>query len=88
MLINHSSHLRAGKFLEGFPHLKFLTLRGVWLDAFPVETFGMRELVILNLDNCNLRLDEATAEGLAHMDRLTELTWRTTRWASRLISDT
>jgi Leucine-rich repeat (LRR) protein len=29
--------------------------------------------VILNLDNCNLRLDEATAEGLAHMDRLTEL---------------
>lgn len=73
VLINHSSHLRAGKFLEGFPHLKFLTLRGVRLDAFPVETFGMRELVILNLDNCNLRLDEATAEGLAHMDRLTEL---------------
>lgn len=73
VLINHSPHLRAGTFLEGFPNLKFLTLRGVRLDAFPVETFRMPELQILNLDNCNLRLNDATAEGLAHMERLTEL---------------
>lgn len=73
ILINHSPYLKAGRFIDGFPALQYLTLRGVRLEAFPVQTFRLRELVILNLDNCNLRLDEASAEGLAHMERLTEL---------------
>ncbi|MHC8398657.1 dermonecrotic toxin domain-containing protein [Pseudomonas sp. MDT1-17] len=73
LLVNSSPYLRAGNFLNGFSSLKYLTIRGIRLDAFPVETFRMRELVVLNLDNCNLRLDEASAEGLAHMDGLEEL---------------
>jgi Leucine-rich repeat (LRR) protein len=75
-LINSSGHLQAGKFLENFPGLQFLTMRGIRLDAFPVETFQMRRLTVLSLDSCNLRLSEATAEGLAHMEGLEELDLR------------
>lgn len=76
LLINSSGHLQAGKFLENFPGLQFLTMRGIRLDAFPVETFQMRRLTVLSLDGCNLRLSEATAEGLAHMEGLEELDLR------------
>jgi hypothetical protein len=73
LLVNSSSCLRGGNFLKNFPGLKFLTMRGIRLDTFPVETFQMRELISLALDDCNLRLSEATAEGLAHMENLEEL---------------
>ena len=76
VLINSSVYLRADNFLKNFPKLKFLTMRGIRLDAFPVETFRMRELIVLNLDNCGLRLTEATVEGLAHLDGLEELDLR------------
>ncbi|MBV7574073.1 leucine-rich repeat domain-containing protein [Pseudomonas sp. PDM32] len=76
LLINSSGHLQAGKFLESFPGLQFLTMRGIRLDAFPVKTFQMRRLTVLSLDSCNLRLSEATAEGLAHMEGLEELDLR------------
>jgi Leucine-rich repeat (LRR) protein len=36
----------------------------------------MRKLLVLNLENCNLHLDEASVEGLAHMDGLEELDLR------------
>ena len=73
LLVNSSGCLRAGRFLERFPNLQFLTMRGVRLEAFPVETFQMRSLICLTLENCNLRLTQATAEGLAHMENLEEL---------------
>jgi len=73
LLVNNSDYLKAGSFLKNFPALEFLTIRGVRLDSFPVETFQMRSLVSLALENCNLRLTEATAEGLAHMENLEEL---------------
>lgn len=73
LLVNSSDYLKAGSFLKNFPGLEFLTIRGVRLDSFPVETFQMRSLVSLALENCNLRLTEATAEGLAHMENLEEL---------------
>ncbi|EJM60154.1 leucine-rich repeat domain-containing protein [Pseudomonas sp. GM48] len=73
LLINTSPFLSAGKFLKGFTGLKYLTIRGVRLDGFPIETFQMRSLISLTLDDCNLRLSEATVEGLAHMESLEEL---------------
>lgn len=73
LLVNSSGYLRAGRFLEHFPNLQFLTMRGVRLESFPVETFQMRSLICLTLENCNLRLTQATAEGLAHMENLEEL---------------
>jgi len=73
LLVNNSDYLKAGSFLKNFPGLEFLTIRGVRLDSFPVETFQMRSLVSLTLDNCNLHLTQATAEGLGHMERLEEL---------------
>ena len=73
LLINDSPSLRAGDFLKNFADLKFLTIKGIQLDEFPSETFRMRELTTLNLEDCNLRLNEASVEGLAHMERLERL---------------
>jgi hypothetical protein len=73
ILINRSPFLRGDGFLKGFSGLKFLTMRGIHLDSFPVETFQMRSLISLSLENCDLRLTEATVEGLAHMEGLEEL---------------
>lgn len=73
LLINQGRFLRGDAFLKSFPGLKFLTMRGIRLDSFPAETFQMRSLISLTLEDCNLRLTEATAEGLAHMEGLEEL---------------
>lgn len=73
LLINSSGYLSAGPFLGNFANLKFLTMRGVRLEEFPSETYRMRQLVSLNFEHCNLRLDTAGAEGLALMDRLETL---------------
>ncbi|HEF4760296.1 TPA: leucine-rich repeat domain-containing protein [Pseudomonas putida] len=73
ILINHSPFLRGDGFLKGFSGLQFLTMRGVHLASFPVETFQMRSLVSLSLEDCNLHLTDATVEGLAHMEGLEAL---------------
>ncbi|MGH8387082.1 MAG: dermonecrotic toxin domain-containing protein [Pseudomonas sp.] len=73
LLINSSADLRAASFLKNFQGLESLTMRGVRLEGFPVEVFQMRSLTGLSLENCDLRLTEATAEGIAHMDSLEEL---------------
>jgi hypothetical protein len=73
LLINSSGYLSGRGFFKNFPGLEYLTIRGVRLDSFPVETFPMRSLVSLTLDNCNLHLTQVTAEGLGHLERLEEL---------------
>lgn len=70
-----SSSSRAGghAFFASFPGVRSLTLSGFALKAFPVEVYQMRELVSLTLDDCDIRLTEATVEGLAHIEGLTLL---------------
>ncbi|CAI8731381.1 Leucine-rich repeat domain-containing protein [Pseudomonas sp. IT-232MI5] len=65
--------LSGSAFLAAFPGVQHLTLTGLALKAFPVEIFQMRELTTLTLDNCDIRLSEATVEGLAHIEGLTLL---------------
>ncbi|MBI3904507.1 MAG: leucine-rich repeat domain-containing protein [Pseudomonas fluorescens] len=73
LLINDSPYLLMGDFLENFPNLRFLALKGLRLDRFPGAALRMRELVSLSLEGCHLRLDEASVDGLAHMERLERL---------------
>jgi hypothetical protein len=82
LLINTSPFLRAGKFLKGFTGLKYLTIRGIRQDAFPIETFQMRSLISLTLDDCNLRLSKATAgKGWPIWKVLENWSWTIIPWA-------
>jgi hypothetical protein len=65
--------LEGSDFLASFPGVRYLTLSGFALKSFPVEVYQMRELVTLTLDKCEIRLTEATVEGLAHIEALTLL---------------
>lgn len=69
-LVSEGSALGAGRFFEAFPRLKYLRLEGVRLEGLPMALFQLRDLVVLELEGCNLSLTAATAEGLAHMERL------------------
>ncbi|MHC8289277.1 dermonecrotic toxin domain-containing protein [Pseudomonas sp. XS1P51] len=72
-LSNGSLHLKGHAFLASFPEVRYLTLSGFALEAFPVEIYQMRELITLTLDGCEVLLTQATVEGLAHMEGLTLL---------------
>ncbi|WP_434708566.1 leucine-rich repeat domain-containing protein [Pseudomonas sp. R1-1] len=73
--VNFSSAfpLSGSEFLASFPGVRYLTLTGFAMKSLPVEIFQMRDLVTLTLDNCQIRLSEATVEGLAHIETLTLL---------------
>lgn len=71
--LSSTSPLSGSAFLEAFPGVRYLILSGFALKTFPVEIFQMRELATLTLDNCDIRLSEATVEGLAHIENLTLL---------------
>lgn len=62
--------LKGHGFLKSFAKLQFLTLESIHLDSFPLEIFQMRDLVSLTLNDCALRLTEATAEGLSRIEGL------------------
>ena len=71
--LSSSSRTGGHAFFASFPGVRYLTLSGLALEAFPVELYQMRELVSLTLDDCDIRLTEATVEGLAHIEGLTLL---------------
>ncbi|TDV48521.1 hypothetical protein EDF87_105175 [Pseudomonas helmanticensis] len=71
--LSSSFALSGSEFLGCFQGLRYLTLTGFALKSFPFEVFQMRALKTLTLDNCDIRLSEATVEGLAHIDELTLL---------------
>jgi hypothetical protein len=73
MNLSSSFALSGSDFLGLFLGVQHLTLTGFALKTFPVEIFQMRELATLTLDNCDIRLSEATVEGLAHIENLTLL---------------
>jgi hypothetical protein len=72
-LSGDSSHPVGHGFFASFPGVRYLAVSGLALETFPIEIYQMRELVTLALDNCNIRLGEASVEGLAHMEKLTLL---------------
>jgi hypothetical protein len=71
--LTSTAPLEASAFLASFPGVRYLTLSGFALKSFPAEVYQMRELVTLTLDNCDIRLSEASVEGLAHIEQLTLL---------------
>ncbi|MFM9382701.1 leucine-rich repeat domain-containing protein [Pseudomonas sp. UV AK001] len=71
--LSSTTPLDGSSFLSSFPGVRYLTLSGLALKSFPVEVYQMRELMTLTLDNCDIRLSEATVEGLAHIEGLTLL---------------
>jgi hypothetical protein len=72
-LSSDSSRATGHGFFASFPGVRYLFVSGLALETLPVELYQMRELVTLTLDNCGIRLSEASVEGLAHMEKLTLL---------------
>ncbi|UQS12711.1 leucine-rich repeat domain-containing protein [Pseudomonas sp. HS6] len=62
-----------GRFLDGFPNVRFLILEAVRMDEFSPAIFQMRDLQHLTLNGCSLRLTESSAEGLSRIESLTLL---------------
>ncbi|MBV4457145.1 hypothetical protein KVG96_04165 [Pseudomonas sp. COR58] len=61
------------RFLESFPDLSILSVRGFRLENIPDPVFRMGKLVSLNLPDCLITLSPQTALALAQMDRLQHL---------------
>jgi Leucine-rich repeat (LRR) protein len=64
---------RIGRFLESFPNLDSLSIRGYQLDNIPQEVFAMGRLTALDLPECNITFTQQTLSALAGMDRLDHL---------------
>jgi Leucine-rich repeat (LRR) protein len=62
-----------GNFLDSFPRLRSLTIRGYRLQSIPAKVFQLARLHELVLPNCTIQLNAATADALAEMHRLTYL---------------
>lgn len=67
---------RASRFLEYFPNLDSLTVRGYQLDNIPEAIFRMSRLTALSLPECRITLTEETLNALAGMDHLDYLNLR------------
>ncbi|EJM20649.1 Leucine Rich Repeat (LRR)-containing protein [Pseudomonas sp. GM18] len=61
---------RLGRFLESFPNLKSLRLRGCDLGNIPDAVFKMGRLRSLSLPDCRVSLSSETAAALAGMEQL------------------
>jgi Leucine-rich repeat (LRR) protein len=61
---------RLGHFLEAFPNLDSLDIRGYFLPDIPQEVFNMGRLTSLSLSDCDLTLTAQTVNELASMDSL------------------
>jgi Leucine-rich repeat (LRR) protein len=70
VLGSRTQPLRGHGFFRSFSAVQFLTLEGIQLDSFPLEIYQMRDLVSLTLNDCSLRLSDATAEGLSRIEGL------------------
>lgn len=64
---------RIGAFFDSFPNVQYLMVTGIKMEDFPSGIFQMRRLRQLVLDDCSLKLSEATAEGLSRIETLTLL---------------
>ncbi|MFJ4196857.1 dermonecrotic toxin domain-containing protein [Pseudomonas sp. NPDC089534] len=58
------------RFLESFPNLSILSLRGFRLENIPEPVFRMSKLISLNLPDCLITLSPQSALALAQMDRM------------------
>ncbi|HJR29646.1 MAG TPA: DUF6543 domain-containing protein [Pseudomonas sp.] len=61
---------RIGRFLEAFPSLESLDIRGYDLGGIPEAVFRMGRLTALSLPDCNITLEPHTANELAGMQNL------------------
>jgi Leucine-rich repeat (LRR) protein len=66
----------ASRFLEYFPNLDSLTVRGFQLHNIPEAVFRMGRLTVLNLPECGITLTPETVNALAGMDNLDYLNLR------------
>lgn len=64
---------RIGAFFDSFPNVQYLMVTGIKMEDFPSGIFQMRQLRQLVLDDCSVKLSEATAEGLSRIETLTLL---------------
>ncbi|CAI8878875.1 dermonecrotic toxin domain-containing protein [Pseudomonas sp. IT-P291] len=67
---------RASQFLEYFPNLESLSVRGYQLDNIPEAVFRMGRLTALSLPECRITLTQETLNALAGMERLDYLNLR------------
>ncbi|MGY2261416.1 dermonecrotic toxin domain-containing protein [Pseudomonas sp. SDO55104_S430] len=67
---------RLGRFLDYFPNLQSLSVRGYQLDDLPEMIFKMKRLTALSLPECRVTLSRTTANALAGMDNLNSLNLR------------
>lgn len=58
------------EFLQKFPRLRALELRGFELDLLPDAVFSMQNLTELRLENCAITLTQDSAAGLAALEHL------------------
>jgi Leucine-rich repeat (LRR) protein len=67
---------RASRFLEYFPNLDSLAVRGYQLDNIPEAVFRMGRLRVLSLPDCRITLTQETLNALAGMEHLDHLNLR------------
>jgi Leucine-rich repeat (LRR) protein len=65
-----------GRFLDSFPNLNTLTIRGYQLGNLPEAIFRMGRLSVLSLPECGITLTQETAGALAGMEHLDHLNLR------------
>lgn len=66
----HDESPRVGRFLEAFPNLVSIDIRGYGLTGIPEAIFRMKRLNTLSLPACNLTLSPRDVAGLAILDGL------------------
>lgn len=67
---------RIGRFLEHFPNLTRLAIRGYRLQRIPDAIFNMRQLTALSLPECHITLDRVSVDALAGLHDLDSLNLR------------
>ncbi|VVQ04386.1 hypothetical protein PS918_04500 [Pseudomonas fluorescens] len=67
---------RASRFLDYFPNLHSLAVRGYQLDNIPEAIFKMNSLTALSLPECRITLTRRTVDALADMENLDSLNLR------------
>jgi Leucine-rich repeat (LRR) protein len=66
----HDESPRVGRFLEAFPNLVSIDIRGYGLTNIPEAIFRMKRLNTLSLPACDLTLSPRDVAGLANLDGL------------------
>ncbi|MCU0118939.1 hypothetical protein N8H74_11795 [Pseudomonas sp. B2M1-30] len=70
-LLGYGDHTpRIGQFLDAFPNLDSLDIRGYFLPDIPEAVFSMGRLTSLSLPDCDLTLTAQSVTSLAGMDNL------------------